>query len=63
MAKRKNINYDFSNIEKNSEGTTYYMEVELEPNTEKWMKVDIAWNEKDENHKSTVTSIAPEATP
>ena len=48
---RENIVYDFSNVHHDNEGTTYYIEVELEPNTEKWMKLDIAWDKNDENHK------------
>ena len=48
---RKNITYDFYDIHQSNEGTTYYIEVELEPNTEKWMRLDIAWDKNDENHK------------
>ena len=48
---RKNITYDFYDIHQNNEGTTYYIEVELEPKTENWIRLDIAWNENDENHK------------
>ena len=48
---RKNITYDFYDIQQNNEGTTYYIEVELEPKTENWIRLDIAWDENDENHK------------
>lgn len=48
---RKNITYDFYDIQQNNEGTIYYIEVELEPKTEKWIRLDIAWDENDENHK------------
>ena len=47
----ENIVYDFYDIHHDNEGTTYYIEVELEPNTEKWMELDIAWDKNDENHK------------
>ena len=43
--------YDFYDIKKNDEGTTYYIETELEPNTERLVRLDITWNENDENHK------------
>ena len=48
---RQNIIYNFSDIHQSNEGTTYYIDVELEPNTEKWMALNIAWDKNDENHK------------
>ena len=48
---RKNITYDFYDIQQNNEGTKYYIEVELEPKTERWMRLDITWDKNDKNHK------------
>lgn len=48
---RENIIYDFYDIQQNNEGTTYYIEVELDPKTENWIRLDIAWDKNDENHK------------
>ncbi len=47
----KNTTYDFYDVHKDNEGTTYYIKLQLEPNEEKLLRLDITWDINDENHK------------